>query len=67
LRILCEKKGAAVSSEQLFREIWSSEYYNKNNNTIAAHIRHLREKIGDTADNPKYIKTVWGIGYKIDK
>jgi two-component system response regulator VanR len=66
LRILCEKKGKVVSSEQLFHEIWGDEYYNKGNNTISVHIRHLREKMNDTADNPKYIKTIWGVGYKID-
>ncbi|MDR1101591.1 MAG: VanR-ABDEGLN family response regulator transcription factor [Clostridiales bacterium] len=67
LRILCERKGNVVSSEQLFHELWKDEYYNKNNNTITIHIRHLREKMGDTADNPKYIKTVWGVGYKIER
>lgn len=67
LRILCERKGEVVSSEQLFHEIWKDEYYNKNNNTITIHIRHLREKMGETADNAKYIKTVWGVGYKIEK
>jgi len=67
LRILCEQKGNVVSSEKLFHEIWGDEYFTKNNNTITVHIRHLREKIGDAMDNPKYIKTVWGIGYKIEK
>ncbi|MDR2711640.1 MAG: VanR-ABDEGLN family response regulator transcription factor [Clostridiales bacterium] len=67
LRILCERKGTVVSSEQLFREIWKDEYYHKSNNTVTIHIRNLREKMGDTADNPKYIKTVWGVGYKIEK
>ena len=67
LRILCEQKGNVVSSEQLFHGIWGNEYYNKNNNTITIHIRHLREKLGDTAENSKYIKTVWGVGYKIEK
>lgn len=67
LRILCENKGNVVSSEQLFHEIWGNEYYSKSNNTITVHIRHLREKMGDTFDHPKYIKTVWGIGYKIEK
>ena len=67
LRILCENKGNVVSSEKLFHEIWGDEYYSKNNNTITVHIRHLREKLGDTMDNPKYIKTVWGVGYKIEK
>ncbi|MDV2887512.1 response regulator transcription factor, partial [Alkalihalophilus pseudofirmus] len=67
LRILCENKGNVVSSEQLFSEIWGDEYFSKSNNTITVHIRHLREKMNDTIDNPKYIKTVWGIGYKIEK
>ena len=67
LRILCENKGNVISSERLFHEIWGNEYYSKNNNTITVHIRHLREKIGDTMDSPKYIKTVWGVGYKIEK
>ena len=67
LRILCENKGNVVSSETLFHEIWGDEYYSKNNNTITVHIRHLREKLGDAPDNPAYIKTVWGIGYKIEK
>lgn len=67
LRILCENKGHVVSSEQLFREIWKDEYFSKSNNTITVHIRHLREKMNDSVDNPKYIKTVWGVGYKIEK
>ena len=67
LRILCENKGNVISAERLFHEIWGDEYYSKNNNTITVHIRHLREKMGDTMDNPKYIKTVWGVGYKIEK
>ncbi|MDR1060980.1 MAG: VanR-ABDEGLN family response regulator transcription factor [Clostridiales bacterium] len=67
LRILCENKGNVVSSERLFHEIWGDEYFSKGNNTITVHIRHLREKMGDAADNPKYIKTVWGVGYKIEK
>lgn len=66
LQILLEKKGAVISSEDLFHEIWQEEYYNKSNNTITVHIRHLREKLGDTADSPRYIKTVWGVGYKIE-
>jgi len=66
LRILLERKGRVVSSEELFHEIWKDEYYSKSNNTITVHIRHLREKLGDTIDDPKYIKTVWGVGYKIE-
>jgi len=67
LKILCENKGKVMSSEKLFNEIWGDEYFSKSNNTITVHIRHLREKMGDTPENPKYIKTVWGVGYKIEK
>jgi two-component system response regulator VanR len=67
LRILCEQKGNVVSAEKLFREIWGDEYFSKSNNTITVHIRHLREKMQDSVENPKYIKTVWGVGYKIEK
>lgn len=66
LRILCQQKGSVVSSEELFHQIWGDEYFSKNNNTITVHIRHLREKMGDSFDEPKYIKTVWGVGYKIE-
>ena len=61
LRILCQRKGEVVSSEELFHEIWGDEYYCKNNNTITVHIRHLREKMQDSFEEPKYIKTVWGV------
>lgn len=67
LRILLERKGSVVSAEELFLEIWKDEYYSKSNNTITVHIRHLREKMGDTVEKPKYIKTVWGVGYKIER
>ena len=63
LRILCQRKGQVVSAEELFHLIWEDEYYN---NTITVHIRHLREKMGDSFEHPKYIKTVWGCGYKIE-
>ncbi|MDO4321146.1 MAG: VanR-ABDEGLN family response regulator transcription factor [Lachnospiraceae bacterium] len=66
LRILCQQKGKVVSSEELFHQIWGDEYFSKNNNTITVHIRHLREKMGDSFESPKYIKTVWGCGYKIE-
>lgn len=67
MRILLENKGSVVRSEELFHEVWQEEYYSKSNNTITVHIRHLREKMKDTGDNPRYIKTVWGVGYKIEK
>ncbi len=67
LKILCQKKGTVVSSEELFHQIWKDEYYTKNNNTITVHIRRLREKMGESFEEPKYIKTVWGVGYKIEE
>ena len=58
--------GNVVSAEELFHQIWQDEYYTKLNNTITAHIRHLWEQLNDTLDKPKYIKIVWGVGYKIE-
>ena len=66
LAVLCENKGKVVSSEELFRRVWGEGYYTKDNNTITVHIRHLREKLGDSFERPKYIKTVWGVGYEMD-
>ena len=64
LQILLENKGQVVSAEEMFHKIWQDEYYTKSNNTITVHIRHLREKLGESAG---YIKTIWGVGYKIEK
>lgn len=65
LRILLENQGTVVTLEELFHRIWKDEYYSKNSSTITVHIRHLREKLKDTTEKPKYIKTIWGVGYKI--
>lgn len=67
LRILCERAGKVVSSEELFQMIWKEKYYENAANTVMVHIRHLRAKMKDSAEHPKYIKTVWGVGYKIDE
>ncbi len=67
LHILLENKGYVISAEELFHRIWKDEYYSKSNNTITVHIRHLREKLNDTLNKPKYIKTIWGVGYKIEE
>jgi len=63
---LCENDGKVVSSESLFETVWGEEYLDCNN-TVMVHIRRLREKLGEPPRNPKYIKTVWGVGYKIEK
>lgn len=66
LWVLCENKGQVVNSEDLFKKVWGDKYFTNSNNTIMVHIRHLREKMNDPTENPKYIKTVWGVGYKIE-
>lgn len=66
LSVLCRKKGQVISAEELFHAVWGEEYFSKSNNTITVHIRHLREKMNDSFEDPKYIKTVWGCGYKIE-
>jgi len=65
LRQLMTRQGTVISVEELFHSIWKDEYYNKNSSTITVHIRHIREKLDDTGEKPFYIKTVWGVGYKI--
>ncbi|HBY73010.1 MAG TPA: VanR-ABDEGLN family DNA-binding response regulator [Lachnospiraceae bacterium] len=67
LWVLASNRGHVVSSEELFQEVWGDKYFTNSNNTVMVHIRHLREKMNDSAERPKYIKTVWGVGYKIDK
>ena len=62
---LCEHKGKVISSEELFEQIWGEKFFD-NNNTVMSHIGRLREKLGEPARNPKFIKTVWGVGYIIE-
>lgn len=62
---LCEHQGRVVTSEELFEAVWREKYLN-NNNTIMAHIGRLREKLHEPARHPKFIKTVWGVGYEIE-
>lgn len=63
---LCEHQGVVVPSETLFEAVWGEKFYNSNN-TVMAHIGRLREKMNEPARNPKFIKTVWGVGYTIEK
>jgi two-component system, OmpR family, response regulator VanR len=67
LWFLCSNRGRVISSEELFQEVWGDKYFSSSNNTVMVHIRHLREKMQDSVEHPKYIKTVWGVGYKIEK
>lgn len=67
LWLLCENRGNVVKSDELFMNVWKEKYYERDNNTIMVHIRRLREKMNDSGRNPKYIKTIYGVGYKIEK
>ena len=62
---LCENKGKVVSSEELFEAVWGEKYLD-NNNTVMAHVARLREKMNEPSRKPKFIKTVWGVGYTIE-
>lgn len=62
---LCENRGKVVSSEELFEAVWGEKYLD-NNNTVMAHIARLREKLGEPPRRPKYIKTIWGVGYTVE-
>ena len=62
---LCCHRGTVVSSEELFEEVWGEKYLDSNN-TVMAHVARLREKLHEPARRPKYIKTVWGVGYTIE-
>jgi len=66
LKLLMENAGVVFSPKEIYRQIWNEEPYGAEN-TIAVHIRHLREKIEIDPTNPRYIKVIWGQGYKIDK
>ena len=67
LWILCENRGQVISSEQLFEQVWKEKYYKNSNNTVMVHIRHLREKMSGPTGKSDFIKTVWGVGYKIEE
>lgn len=66
LWLLCENAGNVVSSEDIFESVWGEEYLDSNN-TVMVHIRRIREKLKEPSRNPRYIKTVWGVGYKVEK
>lgn len=66
LWLLCQSDGRVLSSEELFERVWGEKYF-ESNNTVMVHIRRLREKLGEQTRNPKFIKTVWGVGYRFEK
>jgi len=65
LLLLARHPGQVFSAEEIFKAVWAERYY-ESNNTVMVHIRKIREKIEDDPRQPLYIKTVWGVGYKLE-
>lgn len=66
IELFMENRGRVYTKKQLYEAVWGEEYYG-DSNTIMVHISHIREKIEDNPKNPKYLKTIRGIGYKMEK
>ena len=66
LLLLLKNQGRVFSINQIYESIWNEEAIGADN-TVAVHIRHIREKIEINPKDPRYLKVVWGVGYKIDK
>lgn len=66
LELLLSNQGKVFSSKELYERVWDEDAYNCEK-TVAVHIRRIREKIEINSKDPKYLKVVWGIGYKIEK
>ncbi len=66
LKLLADHPGQVFSMEQIYENVWNEQAYNPEN-TVAVHIRHIREKIEIDPKNPDYLKVVWGVGYKLEK
>ncbi|MBI6871289.1 response regulator transcription factor [Clostridium aciditolerans] len=64
--LFAENAGRVLSIKQIYENVWNESFY-KSENTVTVHIRRIREKLEINPKEPKYIKVVWGIGYKIDK
>ncbi|NGP57067.1 response regulator transcription factor [Paenibacillus thiaminolyticus] len=65
LKLLAVNQGIVLSMEKIYQEVWN-EPFMESKNTVMVHIRKIREKIEKDSQNPKFIKTVWGIGYKME-
>ncbi|MBE6897270.1 MAG: response regulator transcription factor, partial [Ruminococcaceae bacterium] len=65
LELLARNRGKVFSADDIYRNVWNEETV-VGDNTIAVHVRHIREKIEINPKEPRYLKVVWGIGYRID-
>ncbi len=66
LLLLVKNQGRVFSINQIYESIWNEDAIGADN-TVAVHIRHIREKIEINPKEPRYLKVVWGVGYKVDK
>ncbi len=66
LLLLVKNQGKVFSIDQIYESIWNEDAIGADN-TVAVHIRHIREKIEINPKEPRYLKVVWGVGYKIEK
>ncbi|WP_442865228.1 response regulator transcription factor [Butyricicoccus sp. AM78-15b2TA] len=65
LELLCRHSGRVFSTEEIYRQVWNDDIVS--DNAIAVHVRHIREKIEINPKEPRYLKVVWGVGYKIER
>ena len=66
LLLLVKNQGKVFSIDQIYESIWNEDAIGVDN-TVAVHIRHIREKIEINPKEPRYLKVVWGVGYKVEK
>jgi len=66
LLLLAQNKGKIFSAQNLYESVWNEPFLFSSSNTVMAHIKNIRKKLGDDTQNPKIIKTVWGRGYRIE-
>lgn len=67
VELLMRHPGQVFSAEQIYENVWNEDASYSVENTVMVHIRHIREKIEIEPKNPRYVKVVWGIGYKMEK
>lgn len=65
LQLLAQNRGIVFSTEKIYENVWGEEFFGSDN-TVMVHIRKIREKVEEDSRNPRYIKTVWGVGYKFE-
>lgn len=66
LSLFMRNRGRVYSLEQIYENVWGEDCILNAESTVSVHIRNLREKIEDDISEPRYIKTVWGVGYRVD-